>query len=229
MTLAIVLALKKEAQWIFQHYGFRRLSAPSSAKFYTLSDNSEQDSLLLCISGMGHVRMKSCMVYLLEHHAVDAVVNIGTAASLDPNITLHQIVTLTHIYDLLEFESQHESATLDSYPCITSSLNLASLLKTSQSGYGLSVMKPIVSASHPIHSLVKKPGAVVDMEGATCATYCSKAGVAWGAIKVVSDYGDGRSWFHFFSSLARIQQRIGLVFEMLHSFQLSNRLFYHGD
>jgi len=150
---------------------------------------SEAAEALTAVSGVGKVRAAHAAAALLEAGA-DAIVVVGTAGALDGVREVGDLVLATEAiqWDLAGRDGRRIAAhagLVDAWRAAAPAAVLAPFLTSDRPALGRLQRAARLRSARA--GLGRGPAPVAEMETAAVAAVCSRAGVPWAALRVVSD------------------------------------------
>jgi adenosylhomocysteine nucleosidase len=148
--------------------------------------------ILLVRTGMGKERAESATNSVLEHYPVNAIVSLGVAGGLNPDLEIGDVVLCSTLYGENgsgQEDPRAEPCTSDSYLISLASQGLENIEVNCRIGTSVSVLE-LDSDLQRQQELAETFGAdIVEMESYWIARIASDRGIPFIAIRSISDRG----------------------------------------
>lgn len=214
MRVAIICAMAEELAAVNEEISFPLVNTFTKASNTYNEYRDGENEIITVVSGIGKVNAAITTQILLDNFAVDAVVNVGVAGSLSPNLTFGDVVVATdlveHDFDITAFgEPLGQIARMDTFAFAADSSLNSKIVTGLQLDNNQVVSGRIVSGDQFIDNADKAKflhaefnALACEMEGAAIAHVCYVNKVPFAVIRALSDMaGQDGAASHSFEDL----------------------------
>lgn len=219
MTLAIVSAMHQELAAVLALMPDERRQAVAGRDFWVGHLHGQQ--VVVVLSRIGKVAAATTATALIERFGVDSIVFTGVAGGLGPGVNVGDVVVadsfLQHDLDASPIFPRHEvplygKARFATDTALTERLAAAvrQALPSAKLHRGLIVSGDRFVATSPESRALRQalPDALaVEMEGAAIAQVCHDYGVAYAAVRTISDRADEDATGDFLKFIEQVASR----------------------
>lgn len=219
MTLAIVSAMHQELAAVLALMPDERRQAVAGRDFWVGHLHGQQ--VVVVLSRIGKVAAATTATALIERFGVDSIVFTGVAGGLGPGVNVGDVVVadsfLQHDLDASPIFPRHEvplygKARFATDTALTERLAAAvrQALPSAKLHRGLIVSGDRFVATSPESRALRQalPDALaVEMEGAAIAQVCHDYGVAYAAVRTISDRADDDATGNFLKFIEEVASR----------------------
>lgn len=215
IRVGIIAAMLEEVDYVISSLEERVDSQEGNFSFYFGKLKDTYACVVVC--GFGKVNAAAATALLIKNQHVSHVLMIGTAGSLQDEITTGDIVVATMCYQH-DFDARplHKNCVIPSvgtkfisvnstlsnivYAAVYSSLNTGGILQNKRAfrlpiGSGDKFIGPFTSRQEVLRETPEV--GCVDMETAAVAQVCLALDTPFAAARVISDFADNKASFNF--------------------------------
>lgn len=225
MKIAIIAAMEEEVAILKDKITNCQIHNILGFDFYT--GKIQGCEVVLLKSGIGKVASATATTLLLNNFEVDAVINTGSAAGLDSNLNIGDVVisngAIYHDVNLTPFG--YELGQMAGCPvAFTADENLKNIAKDAIIQQGVNAVEGVITSgdifvnSETTLNSIKQhfPDAIaVEMESTAIAHVCWLFGVPFIVVRAISDNGDKASAVSFDEFLPLAAQQSSLIVEAM--------------
>ena len=187
---------------------------------------NNEESLLLCISGIGKANAASMTNYAINHYQCDHVINIGSAGTINDNDNLLEVYQINKSYywdvnvTCFNYKLNQLPNTLEHFTSANNlwkKFNLNHLTKANCATGDSFISNLTTLNTDQQNFFVKNQINLIDMEAAAIAQICWQHQCKFNAIKIVSDKVSTNNHHTWKQNLSKIQTIVAKLINQIQS------------